>query len=54
MSAKEVLRCQHPYGGVACLCKPGAMKKTLRGPLKGAGNWTHQYADAGNTTCSDD
>ena len=25
-----------------------------RGPLPGAGKWTHQYADAGNTGCSDD
>jgi len=25
-----------------------------RGPLEGAGSWTHQYADPGNTACSDD
>ena len=25
-----------------------------RGPLPGAGSWTHQYANPGNTTCSDD
>ncbi|HOX37567.1 MAG TPA: PQQ-binding-like beta-propeller repeat protein [Candidatus Brocadiia bacterium] len=25
-----------------------------RGPLPGAGEWTHQYADAGNTGCSDE
>ncbi|MFO7906754.1 MAG: PQQ-binding-like beta-propeller repeat protein [Pirellulaceae bacterium] len=25
-----------------------------RGPLPGAGSWTHQYADPGNSTCSDD
>ena len=25
-----------------------------RGPLPGAGSWTHQYAEPGNTTCSDD
>ena len=25
-----------------------------RGPLPGAGQWTHQYADAGNTACSND
>ena len=25
-----------------------------RGPLPGAGSWTHQYADPGNTTCGDD
>jgi outer membrane protein assembly factor BamB len=25
-----------------------------RGPLPGAGSWTHQYAEPGNSTCSDD
>ena len=25
-----------------------------RGPLPGAGKWTHQYAEPGNTACSDD
>lgn len=25
-----------------------------RGPLPGAGSWTHQYAEPGNTACSDD
>jgi len=25
-----------------------------RGPLPGAGSWTHQYADTANTACSDD
>jgi len=25
-----------------------------RGPLPGAGSWTHQYAEAGNTACGDD
>jgi outer membrane protein assembly factor BamB len=25
-----------------------------RGPLEGAGSWTHQYADPGNTACSED
>jgi len=28
--------------------------KTVRGALPGAGQWTHQYADPGNTACSDD
>ncbi|NQT52807.1 PQQ-binding-like beta-propeller repeat protein, partial [bacterium] len=26
----------------------------VRGPLPGAGGWTHQYAEPGNTTCSDE
>jgi len=32
----------------------GDWVKITRGPLNGAGKWTHQYADAGNTACSDD
>jgi outer membrane protein assembly factor BamB len=30
------------------------MKVATRGPLEGAGAWTHQYANAANTSCSDD
>lgn len=50
----EVKRIQRPWGGVAVLGKPGAMKRTERGALKGEGTWTHQYADTGNTSCSGD
>jgi len=32
----------------------GLWASLRRGPLPGAGQWTHQYADAGNTACSDD
>ena len=32
----------------------GAWVKITRGRLKGAGRWTHQYAEPGNTTTSDD
>ena len=32
----------------------GQWLKFTRGPLPGAGSWTHQYADPGNTTCGDD
>lgn len=28
--------------------------KVVRGPLTGAGSWTHQYGEPGNTACSDD
>jgi outer membrane protein assembly factor BamB len=31
-----------------------AWLKLTRGPLPGAGKWTHLYADAANTACSDD
>jgi outer membrane protein assembly factor BamB len=34
--------------------KDGAWLELCRGPLPGAGSWTHQYANPGNTTCSDD
>jgi len=51
---EEVDRVLRPYGGVACLGKPGSMKTTVRGPLEGAGFWTHQYCDPANTNCSTD
>lgn len=50
----EMRRLQRPYGGAACIGRPGEMKTSVRGPLKGAGNWTHQYADPANTGCSTD
>ncbi len=52
--AVEGSRIQRPYDGVTVFGKAGAMKKNVRGPLKGAGNWTHYLADAANTNCSDD
>ena len=50
----EARRLQRPYGGVICYGEPGALKIFRRGAVKGAGEWTHQYADAANTLCSDD
>jgi outer membrane protein assembly factor BamB len=32
----------------------GAWATLVRGPLAGAGAWTHQYAEPGNTACSND
>lgn len=52
--SKELSRILRPYGGIACIGKPGAMKKIVRGKLEGAGTWTHQYCDAANTICSRD
>ena len=49
--ANRMLR---PYGGVMAVGQPGNLLHTTRGPLKGAGSWTHQYSDPANTTCSDD
>ena len=52
--AAEAYRMQRPYGGVAVVGKPGAMKANVRGKLDGAGTWTHQYCDPANTCCSTD
>ena len=50
----EMTRLLRPGGGVACVGTVGQMKRTVRGPLAGAGQWTHQYADAANTICGSD
>ena len=34
--------------------RDGTWARIDRGPLAGAGTWTHQYADPGNTACGDD
>ena len=51
---REVDRVLKPYGGAACLGGAGRMIVSVRGPLEGAGNWTHQYCDPANTNCSTD
>lgn len=53
-ASREIARLQRPYGGVLCVGKPGSMQVSLRGELAGAGSWTHQYATAANSCCSDD
>jgi len=53
-SSQAITRLQRPYGGVLCVGKPGSMQVRVRGELAGAGSWTHQYADAANSSCSDD
>ncbi len=52
MAAVE--RLQRPHGGVVCLGTSGDMQVQRRGPLEGAGHWTHQNSNAANTLCSDD
>lgn len=52
--AKEIERLQRPFGGVALVGPAGTLTKSVRGPLAGAGSWTHQYADPANTCCSSD
>jgi len=42
-------------GSQAKACTPAGNWMTVtRGPLPGAGSWTHQYADPGNTACGND
>jgi outer membrane protein assembly factor BamB len=43
-----------PGGGIACTGKPGSMRLFTRPALASTGNWTHQYSDLGNTSCSAD
>lgn len=50
----EMMRLVRPYGGVVCVGKVGAMEPIVRGPVNGAGEWTHQYCNPANTTCSSD
>ena len=50
----EIRRLLHPYSGVSLVGKPGGLRRTVGQPPAGAGEWTHQYADAGNTLCSTD
>src|SRR5690606_3648896 len=50
----EAKRVQRPYGGKLVLGPADALKITSRGPLAGAGNWTHQYGSAANELCSQD
>jgi len=54
VSMTEAQRLQRPFGGVICVGKPGSLTQQKRGPLAGAGSWTHQYADPANTVCSGD
>ncbi|MHC4147573.1 MAG: outer membrane protein assembly factor BamB family protein [Planctomycetota bacterium] len=52
--AEEVRRLLHPYSGTALIGKSGNLRRTIGRPQAGAGEWTHQYADAANTLCSAD
>jgi len=54
VSGDDWRRSLRPYGGVAAFGKPDDLKIERRGPLEGAGSWTHQFADAANTSCSGD
>ncbi|UCC99242.1 MAG: PQQ-binding-like beta-propeller repeat protein [Phycisphaerales bacterium] len=54
VSIEEVGRMQCPGSGIACVGRPGDMQQSIRRSLDGAGDWTHQNADAANTLCSTD
>ncbi|MHC4251070.1 MAG: outer membrane protein assembly factor BamB family protein, partial [Planctomycetota bacterium] len=40
--------------GSRTITADGVWARIDRGPLAGAGKWTHQYAEPGNTACGDD
>lgn len=55
LAEAEINRLLRPYGGVAMLAKEGGGWNVLRdGAPDGAGDWTHAYANPGNTACSGD
>ncbi|MHB8902130.1 MAG: outer membrane protein assembly factor BamB family protein [Thermoguttaceae bacterium] len=47
-------RLLRPWGGVIATGPAGRMNVSKRGPLPGAGAWTHQNSSAANTLCSDE
>lgn len=50
----EAERLLRPWGGVQVTGPAQQLQTHVRGPLEGAGNWTHQYQNAGNALCSTD
>lgn len=54
ISAEEVHRVLRPCGGTVVWRTADGFSSSTRGPLPGAGEWSHFYADAGNTACSGD
>jgi outer membrane protein assembly factor BamB len=51
---RELDRLARPYGGAICVGRHEALTVRRRGEPSGAGRWTHQYADAANTSNSGD
>ena len=45
---------QPALAGGQLIERGGVWVRFVRGPLDGGGNWTHLYANAGNTACGDD
>ena len=50
----QIQRIQRPCGGVVARLEDGRLVHDERGPLPGAGDWTHQYSTASNTLNSGD
>ncbi|NOX56058.1 MAG: PQQ-binding-like beta-propeller repeat protein [Planctomycetes bacterium] len=51
---RQMRRMQRPYGGKLCRGPVDELIVETRGPLNGAGSWTHQNANPANTVCSMD
>jgi outer membrane protein assembly factor BamB len=51
---EQVRRIQRPHGGTICVGAADQLVVNVREGLDGAGSWTHQYANAGNTLNSQD
>jgi outer membrane protein assembly factor BamB len=43
-----------PHGGTLAIGPAGTIRISTRGPLAGAGTWTHQNSSPANTLCSDE
>ncbi|MBO51421.1 MAG: hypothetical protein CMJ69_11640 [Planctomycetaceae bacterium] len=50
---QQATRLVRPWGGLVVDLASGSIL-VRRGPLEGAGHWSHMYADAANTVCSND
>jgi len=50
---KQASQLVRPWGGLVVDAQSGSIL-ARRGPLEGAGHWSHMYADAANTVCSND
>ena len=49
----DLIKLARPWGGLV-VTGPETAQCLRRGPLAGAGEWSHMYADPSNTVCSDD
>lgn len=56
LSEESLEKWLHESGlpGGAIVREDGLWSRLVRGALPGAGNWTHQYGNPGNTACGDD